>query len=393
MKDCYCKLAEIGLSANNPGTFGICNQSRTALKTANGQAVVLNKNTIEEAWNSPTRAEILNDLRSGIKHESCNQCWVEEDAGRNSKRLQSNIRYKDVAIYPNKPSVIMLKPGNVCNLKCRHCNPQTSSRLISDYTKVELDYSVDYFKDELSSISHSYNKRNPVWDTLGEWFKTVEFLELYGAEPFLIPVLWDKLEEASYEPNAKNVTLHINTNGIAWDDRYYDILNRFKEIYLILSIDGIESQFEYMRHPAKWNDMLGILTKFNNFGTNPKFFISISITLSILNIYYAYGILEFFRDQEINAGFNILYAPAHLNFRILPSDVKATIIQKISNKKHDDYMNIAELLKSEHHSDTTYFVEFWKKTKAYDKLRNESYEETFPEMYALLHDHVKDIEV
>jgi hypothetical protein len=389
MKDCYCKLAEIGLSANNPGTFGICNQSRTALKTANGQAVVLNRNTIEEAWNSPTRAEILTSLRSGIRHESCNQCWVEEDAGRKSKRIQSNSRYRDVKIYPDKPTVIMLKPGNVCNLKCRHCNPQTSSRLISEYTKVELDYPLDNFKNELAGISNSYNKKNPVWDTLGEWFKTVEFLELYGAEPFLIPILWDKLEEASYEPNAKNVTLHINTNGIAWNDRYYDILNRFKRVYLILSIDGIGPQFEYMRHPAKWNDMSEILLKFSNFKDNPKFIISISVTLSILNIYYAYNILAFFRNQGINVGFNILYAPAHLNFRILPEDVKVAIVKNI----RDDYMNIAELLKSEHHSDTKYFVEFWKKTKAYDKLRNESYEETFPEMYALLHDHVKDIEV
>jgi len=75
-----------------------------------------------------------------------------------------------------------------------------------------------------------------------------------GGEPTLhnksLTAMLNALVESG---QASNIELWLNTNTTIFDSNFYELLDKFKQIRLMLSIDGIEESFEYIRYPAKWN--------------------------------------------------------------------------------------------------------------------------------------------
>lgn len=384
-KDTRCKYADIGLSTQNGGYLSICNQSRQVFQAADGAYMTLAQYSLTDAWNSPTRHEIRSALESGIQHSNCQDCWNEEAVGRNSKRININHRLADIVPLPNQPVSMMLKPGNLCNLACRHCGPFSSSRWLNDYYKVESqqpDWST-YIKD-FSSIRESYHDENPIWADLKTWAPGIEFYELYGAEPMLIDPLWEVIKTASQCANSKKTVIHINTNGTILRADTEDIFQNFKKVHLGFSVDGIGARFEYMRYPAKWDKFLSNLNCYQDMASRlGNVDVNAVCTVSALNIYYVDEIWQFFHDRGISLGFNILHRPDHLNMRILPDIVKHQIADHLRTTAAP-VQNLISMLTSPIDGTDKSLEDFRTITQGYDNLRGESYENTFPEMYKIL---------
>jgi hypothetical protein len=384
-KDCRCKYADIGLSTQNGGHLSICNQSRQVFQDEYGNYMTLAQYSLADAWNSPTRLEIKNALENGIEHPNCQDCWNEEAAGRSSKRMIVNEHLPHIKPLPDQPVSVMLKPGNLCNLACRHCNPFSSSRWVKDYFKVEAKQPdwTSYIQ-QFSEIQDSYNDANPVWQDLKNWAPGIEFYELYGAEPMLIDPLWEVIKVSSQSTNGRNTVVNINTNGTILRDDTEDIFKKFFKVVLNLSVDGINDQFEYLRYPAKWDKFLSNLDAYQHLAAVWRnISISVSCTVSALNIYYTDEIWKFFHDRGIHVGFNILHRPDHLNMRILPDAVKQQISDKLRSTG-TPAQNLIDMLNSPIQNSEKHLLDFWVFTEGYDDLRGESYAETFPEMFNIL---------
>jgi hypothetical protein len=375
-------LADLGLSTQNGGYASMCNQSRVWFQHHDKSLIRLDQHTLEDAWASPTRQEIASALKSNKQHHNCQDCWDEEAAGRRSKRLLSNEQFANV-IPTNHPRVIMLKPGNLCNLACRHCNPHTSSRWIRDYYHVEADEtSYPVYLEQFRGAQQSFADDSATWATLNQWAQDIVYYDLYGAEPLLIEPLWSLLAAASQLPSADTVDIHINTNGTVWRDDYYEIFKKFRSVDIGISMDGIGEQFEYMRYPAKWSEIEVNLSKYQQLAAeNPNVVLSVCVTVSLLNIYYASDIWQYFNQRGITCGFNILHRPLHLNMRIAPDSMKQAVKDKLTNTAVEHLIpqlemgvdNSPELLQ-----------EFKRVTDGYDALRKENFADTFPEAYQLL---------
>jgi hypothetical protein len=378
----------MGLSTQNGGHMSMCNQSRQVFQDEYGNYMTLAQNSLADAWNSPTRLEIKNALENGIEHPNCQDCWNEEDAGRDSKRIMMNRALDPVShvkALPDQPITIMLKPGNLCNLACRHCSPFSSSRWLKDYFKVEArqpDWTS--YIQQFTEIQDSYSDNNPFWEDLKSWAPNIKFYELYGAEPMLIDPLWEVIKTSSQGTNSENTVVNINTNGTILRDDTEEIFRNFYKVVLNLSVDGINDQFEYMRYPAKWNKFMTNLTSYQDMAARLKNIdISVSCTVSALNIYYTDEIWQLFHDRGIHVGFNILHRPDHLNMRILPEVVK----QKISDKLRSTgtpAQNLIGMLNSPMPDSEKHLLDFWVITEGYDDIRGESYADTFPEMFNIL---------
>ena len=199
MNDTYCVLADIGIATQTNGHVSMCNQSRVFWHDAQDKLMTLDSITLDDAWQSPTRFEIQNALLSGQQHPNCQDCWHEEAAGRRSPRQIHNERFKSVSPLPEQPRAIILKPGNVCNLACRHCNPHTSSAWYKDYYQVEGQAfeSMTEFARQYDGAKHSYSDQNPIWYKLRDWSEKAVFWDLYGAEPMLIKPLIELLRHTS----------------------------------------------------------------------------------------------------------------------------------------------------------------------------------------------------
>ena len=384
-KDCKCKYADIGLATLNGGYLSMCIQSRQMIQDADGTYMTLAQHSLADAWNSPTRQEIRSALDSGIQHANCQDCWDEEAAGRDSKRMMINRGIAHVEPLPDQPISMMLKPGNLCNLACRHCGPFSSSRWLKDYFKVEArQQNWTSYVQQFTEIQDSYRDDNSFWTDLKAWAPNVEFYELYGAEPVLIDPLWEVIKTSSLGANNNKTVVNINTNGTILREDTEEIFQNFYEVDLGLSVDGIGDQFEYMRYPAKWDKFLSNLDAYQNMAARlGNININVSCTVSALNVYYTDEIWQFFHSRGIHVGFNILHRPDHLNMRILPDAVKQQIADRLGSTG-TPAQNLIPMLMSPFDDSAKAMVDFWIITHGYDDLRGESYQDTFPEFYKIL---------
>jgi MoaA/NifB/PqqE/SkfB family radical SAM enzyme len=389
----YCALVDLGLATQTDGTVTVCNQSRTLFTDPLGKTIRLDSHSIEDGWNSPTRQEIKQALLNGQQHANCRDCWDEEAAGRSSIRTRANQDYAEVRPM-DQPRVFMLKPGNACNLTCRHCNPYVSSKWYKDHYTATQHTSNITFKEYASrydSIRDSFDDENHLWDTLKKWNDGIVFYDLYGAEPLLINPLLEVLRHSVSTGSSKHQDIHINTNGTIWHDDFNTLFANFNHVELAVSIDGIADQFEYMRYPANWSKVLENLKRYQQlaqFNTSIKF--SVCITVSLLNVYYLIDYLNFFHSMGIETTVNIVHRPNYLNVRIAPQAVKQAIIDNLNIKRLTEsswdfkVKEIIDYIRLDYEDPQELLKEFWRHTNLYDKLREQSYAEIFSEFYKVL---------
>jgi hypothetical protein len=392
MSKTWCVLADIGLSVQNPGETSVCNQSQARLKHTDGNTITLDRYTIEDAWNSPTRQEIRTALANGEQHSNCSQCWQEEAAGRTSFRIINNQQFKKAEPLLDQPRAVFLKPGNVCNLSCRHCGPTISSRWYSDYYQVNIKPEGVAYNDWLKKfavIRDSYNDDNQFWRTLESWIPGMLYYDLYGAEPLLIDPLYQIILSAANNGASSAQDIHINTNGTIWHDDYYSAFSKFRSVQLEISADGVADRFEYMRYPAKWDSVLNNLQNYKKLAdANHNIHVGISVTLSLYNIWDAKEIKRYFVNELgiNNVGFNILHYPPYMDMRNAPKSAKEQISQHLEST--DQQLNaIIDFLNGDITNQESNLKQFFYYTKEYDQLRNQDYSKTFPEMYNLMKDY------
>lgn len=389
MTSTRCVLSETSLSLHNGGHVSICNGSRQMFADENDELITLDKYTLEDAWTSPTRKEIIQALANNIKHENCSDCWIKEEAGLPSMRQIYNQNLVVDERLNLQPQVLILKPGNICNLGCRHCDASVSNGWYHDdfrlnYKNLEYD---DYLKKfEITKNSYSFDNNN--WNIIKDWSHNVVYWDLYGAEPLLIKPLLDTLSIPVESGVAAKQTIHINTNGTIWRDEFVNLFKKFKSVKLDISVDGIDEQFNYLRYPAKFKDVLNNILKYKKLSNDVQSIqISVTVTVSIFNIMYLDKIFNFFNNLGIHCSFNILHNPEYYNLRILPADsklaVKNHLIEKFNHPLKKPIMDFIDLEIDTENS----IKEFLKVTSDIDNLRDQSFADTFPEMFNLIEMH------
>ena len=398
-----CVIADTGLGLHNSGRCYLCCHSRTYLKDDNGQEIYLDSNTLQDAWNSPTRVEIQHALNNNIEHPNCTACWEDEHAGKQSRRNYFNESWGHLTARTDQPQLLDLKMGNTCNMKCRTCNPEVSSQWyredweLNAGPKENISYP-DYLK-RWRRITASYNDDNTgVWETLKSWLPNTKYIDFYGAEPMLIKKNFEVLQAAVDQGTAKDITLHINTNGTIWNDEHEQLLKNFKTVLFDLSIDDIQDRCGYIRYSSTWELVGSNLSQFLQIKErNRHFHFCICITINCLNVYYLDEIFDYISKQQLHSNFNMLHLPNQLNLKILPNDVKQVITKKLQAYTPDSSIQPHLIRYWEEHvksvinfMNTTvpdadlHFQTFHYYTRGLDRTRGQSFEKQLPEFAAIL---------
>ena len=400
----YCNWADRGLALHNSGAALVCCHSRTYLKDDKDQGIFWHTHSLDDAWASPTRKEIQSALEQGIQHPNCNACWDEENVGGKSRRQCHNETGIDYADTTDVPVLLDLKLGNTCNLSCRTCNPAVSSKWYRDWWEVieknknNFNNYEEYLNNTYLTSKLSYSPdNNRLWDKLNEWLPHARYIDIYGAEPMLIHRLFDVLQHSIDSGYNKYQTLHFNTNCTIWNQKYIDILSQFKRVYFDLSIDGLYSQYDYMRYGETWDVVVANIDKYAQFQRQfGQHSVSICITVSNLNIYYIDEIWQYFNERGMGGAvhFNLAHHPFHINLKTIPAPVRQQVTEKLLTNKDPiknaaylrevqyvvDYMNNVEFSEEER----TSWKEFVRITRELDVRRKQDFATTFPEYYQLL---------
>jgi organic radical activating enzyme len=384
-------MPHIGLAIQNNGDFCACNINNWSYTDKKQQVLFADKNTLTEAWASPTRKMLAAGLDYGKSMDSCSPCTDLEASGKISSRQTFNKLFGHLESSPSQPRVLIMKPGNVCNLACRMCNPATSTTWYQDAHKLAVAHDgftgtqQDYTK-RFETIRSAFDRDNSIWETMEQWLPGLEFFDIYGGEPFLAPGLFRALKTVADAEKSSSVSLQLHTNATIWNPVYLDTLTKYKHVRIGISIDShVSEHLEYIRYPVDANTVFENLQRYKDWvkeHSNTEIYIT--VTPTPLNIYYLDEIKQNLSTYGLTVGTdNFVYSPSEYDVRHIPVSVRKIIAQKLAN----DPSTVNFLMQTIPGCDVAW-PKFWKITKELDRIRGQSFESTFPEFYELIKPYV-----
>ena len=378
----FCILPWISLESGAAGLVKPCCMYNINMTDQNNQEFNLKENTLDDAWNSNYYRNLRQQFLDGEMPKGCTRCWKEEASGKTSKRIRDNNRFKhhitkDILENP-KIKYLDLKLGNICNLKCRICGTHSSSKWITEqqfYDKQDNKNDKDH-----EHIRHNWPETNKTfWQELEKLLPTLEYIDFTGGEPFMIKDQFELLKFCVDKGYSKNIGIHYNSNGTQLPVQALEsIWPHFKTVDVQFSIDGIGNQFEYQRHPAKWDRALEVLQAFKD-KQSKKFTVGICHTINIFNIMYIPEFLEWAEQFGLGVYLNSLHFPHYYNVQCLPHHAKRKIAEKLKDHSNPNVKTFIDYMNQDvdGYNDWMRFVHW---TQRKDEFRKEKFTNTFPEL-------------
>jgi pyruvate-formate lyase-activating enzyme len=355
---------------------------------------LLNANEIinSEAFNS-----IRSDMLNNKQIPGCWKCSERERLTNKSMRIHANEKFKnhDTSV---KLKYIEISFGNYCNLGCRTCNSWLSSTWYDDDLALNKVYKNRCVGDKIINAPVEYND---------EEFKYVEEIKFVGGEPMLNPDFSKFLKNMLKTKDGKTVKLNIFTN-CSWFPKTetIDLIKNFENVNIWLSIDAYSSINDYIRHGSSWEVLRKNALKYLDIEKEKtNFVIILTPTINIMNAFYVNELIDWWVDERVsrnlNFNFNLsnivftpVFDPYVLSVKNIPN--KSFLISKYksligtTSQTSEIYKTLIQALEQEANNDVDIigFVQF---TKDLDKLRNQDFKSTFPELYNEIEKELKKI--
>jgi len=369
----FCVLPFIHLATHPIGTVTPCcitdmeNDMSTAKK--DGLNMFLNKDSLEDIANSDVFKEVRRKMLKGEFPTECKTCYFYEQSQVYSKRMESNLKFKEhvEACFKNtledgtltkvNYKYIELRLGTVCNLKCVTCNPFSSNRWNEDVSAFKgTEFEKSYFKCDIRT---EWFRDTNFYDELLTKCDELEEVWINGGEPTLIKEHGYFLQRLIDTGKAKDVNLHYSINMTSIPDHFINLWKQFKHVRLHLSIDDLEERNDYIRYGSKWEVILANFKKILEY--REVFRIEVCQTVSILNVMNIDNFKKFCLDYDVIVAHNYVHHPSFQHVSLLPAKLKEELLNNIQYLREDEKTRlIAELNKESTEKDFEKFVEFIK---------------------------------
>ncbi len=436
MSNTFCPIPWDHVSLRSNGDLRVCCQcvynDQAVLKKEDGSIYNSKYDTVKDSRNAAILKEIRKSMLEGNQHDACKMCWDEENIGVNSKRKHANIMglipFEEARFITEDDGTLIdverpiayydLRLGNKCNLKCRSCGPADSSQWYDDWVEAhgmtrfgnkDIGYTelVKNKRGNWNPINHTYNwyEESKLMDELKNNLSFVKRIYFTGGEPTIIHEHMSILELCVKQGVAKNIHLEYNTNMAKMPNKLLSLWEKFQQVSVGCSIDGIEEVAEYLRFPCKWDvvykNMLALEnTKKGNIGG------ALATTVSVYNVLHFADMIRWQLDQRFTKlrflpSPHLLKGPRYMALNVLPYDAKIVVENKYDDmldlvgKKYGPTMrsNVEQLITPYinfmfEEDKSELLPEFWEVTKKMDAIRGQSFEHTFPELYELIKDYV-----
>ena len=343
----FCPYPWIHVMTQPTGTVSWCCVARDNFKNDDGSMFDLNKgDRIESVWNNNHMRKIRQQMLDGEVVKGCEHCYDLEDMGFPSYRtnyIRDWFEYSDRGeeivqrIEQSKrngyrveepPMYLDFRLGNMCNLKCRMCQPQNSSQINKEYVKMEnADPEAGQFIRDNFTWGHFAENITDWQDDpeflrqVEEWLPGVNKLYFTGGEPTIIERVYWIMEKCVEMGIAKDIELVFNSNMTNIQRRFLDLIEQFKNVLMCISVDAYGHENEYIRGASHWSKVEENLRKYcasDVIGT-----VLFSPVIQIYNVLTITKLLDFCEELEEQYGrevfvtFLICDYPTSLDFRNL----------------------------------------------------------------------------
>ena len=336
-----------GLATREDGAVKVCCRSHPV--------GFIQDQSLEEIWNNDVMQQIRKQVLNNERPAECAPCFNLEDQGVESLRqrhIAGVIPEARINLYPNAVSTmrkdytmpfeiptIEIKMNNLCNLKCRMCNPMDSTSW-NDWQEVE-----EHYKKEdnflVKKIIDLNLKNKPFLDSFVDtdnWWSSFEKLlpyfrrvEFAGGEPLMDPTHYKILDmlapygdqiEIKY---ATNLTMLGKSNRTIWE--YWP---KIKSVAVNVSIDGIGDSYEYVRGNASWSELVNNIRQIQTIPNVSRIVGAVAVQVS--NVLILDKMIELFLD-DLGIVFytNMVNYPNVLSAQVLPGPLKNIAITRLLN--------------------------------------------------------------
>jgi len=381
----FCILPWMHLATNASGNLRVCCNSTPGknfiVRNDTKKPYKITDNDMQDFWHSDTLKNIRNELLNDQRPAICERCFREEDSGVRSARQAWNDKY----MFDYEPVVdpkltvqyVDIRLGNLCNLKCRMCNPYASNQWIDEWHLVEKQLD-DAELERLGKMN--WPDSNRVAHNLLKLADTIEEIYLTGGEPTLALSqykLFDMLIELDL---AKNITLKYNTNCTNLPKKLVDYWQHFKKIKINASVDAYGDLNRYIRFPTGWPLVETNLKKFIELSNAKKLDLQVHCTVQIYNVLKLGELFDFILAQGVDDIYlNILDHPEYLNIRVMPTELKQLAAKRLQPYLHiKKVQSVIDYMMAEDWSNR--WPDFIKYTATLDNSRSESIADLVPEL-------------
>jgi len=357
----------------------------------------LNKQSLKEVWDGDAMKQLRVRMLNNEKSKECVKCYDQEKSGFFSLRLSSNKHFgHNIGLVdstqPNGSVDFVMKYwdirfSNLCNMACRSCGTWFSSNWYEDHKKITGS------PPPHAKIMRVGRSSNDLWEQMLENFDNTEQFYFAGGEPILMEEHYRILKELD-KRKMYHVRLIYNTNFSKTkfkDIDVFELWNKFDSVSVGASLDAEGSRAELMRKGTVWKETVANRKRMMEVCPQVDFYIS--STVGLLNSLH---ITDFHRNwvdqgliKPMDFNFNLLQYPDWQRMDNLPEEYKSMVKEKFQKQidwlKDKDPLTRASkgyeaavdwLYRRDKSSNLPYF---FKRTRLYDKIRNENTLEVFPE--------------
>ena len=365
MTDTYCSMIHGGLEIRfKPSDENIYIQ-HCCLRSNNIQV-----KPDHNFWNEKQLLPLRELNKTDVWPPGCENCRFLEMSNNSSFRTGMN---DGLEIFGQTelsgPARIDLKFDISCNLACRTCNASSSTywqKHLNEHGLWNTAITGSRDKDKVIEVLSKLDLSN------------LRQLVFCGGETLLGQEYWKVTQWlADNVPNAKQqLTLCFQTNGTQpVHPRNYELIEKFHLVKMHISLDGAKEKFEYLRWPASWNQVTeNILSMRELLPSNVMFLIE--ETISIFNFAYLDEL-----DQWVKNNFSasregdVIIHSRHLARGIFSlSNCTQEYVDAMQNYA---YKNLIASNWKENPGTVSNMIN---QIKKFDKFRNQSFEQTFPEV-------------
>jgi sulfatase maturation enzyme AslB (radical SAM superfamily) len=386
----FCASPFVGLQVNTNGTLVPCCE----FNHANSGLGKFSTFREYEQWQSGAMLKLKQDLLNGIKSPGCNNCWDREAVdlstgyAATSLRTSINSMFKDVDTdldHAQTPKSLTVMFGNFCNLRCIQCGPVCSS---SHQTEQRLNR-VKFQELDLYRVDEHTEKK--WWQTadfaefLDKTSKDVQHVFLHGGEPLITPEAIAFLKSI---PHPENIELSLTTNSTVLTDEVYELIKKFKQLSIVVSLEGVGAHNDYLRYGGNWNTIVANIHRFQTLKNLSYNKVVINHTLQYTSQFSLLPLIDFCHDNNLILRIGMLSGVDHLGINGMTDQQHQNFVASLtaSKQKHAQCMesvNAAEYalnFLSTHQHDAELSRKFYKYINMIDSIRGTNYFDVFGEL-------------
>lgn len=335
-----------GLATREDGAIKICCRSQPIGWIQN--------DSLESTWNNAEMQKVRRQVLNNERPDVCKPCFELEDQGVESLRqrhINGVIPESRINLYPNTVlqeimpfefPTMEIKLNNLCNLKCRMCNPLDSTSW-QDWDVVKPFYAKEnnYLVPTVEGLVRKPGQYIGPFDDSDNWWNDFEKLlphfrrvEFAGGEPLMDPQHYKILD--MLKPYGKNIELKYATNGttlgITKGRTIYDYWPHFRSIAVNVSLDGIHDVYNYIRGNSNFNEVEKNVQEIKKIPNVSR--VVGAFTAQAGNILQAAECIDYFINKMgiIFYSHRVSY-PNCLSAQVLPAPLKELVIGRLEEVK------------------------------------------------------------